>query len=241
MAFPDLPASGVTGYLNDLAASIQGTGPGSAILETIEAHPVETIFLPACAVGCGLVWAKSRRKRLTENFVRNLGSIEVESPFEDNATVPLREVFYALARTDGEMVEICRSYGIELPKKAFAADGGYSLEDIVRKRRRLAFRAPDRTWCLRTFRIAELCGEGHPLPVLRILPRSRLALMRAYLRGGSVREQFSDELYQQAVERAVREKIEAYGYRVLESEEYFAVSRRFFEKTKMPFVPCPQN
>lgn len=240
MALPDISATGLSAYLNDAAAAVQESGLGSFVLTQIQAHPFACIVVPCAAAAAGITWHRTRQKTLTQNFVRNLCSIQVESPFEDNAVLPLKDVLFALARSERDVLDICRSYGLTLPRAVFRADGAYSLLDAVKQRRRLSVRLSADGGRVSVIRLGELCGEGQPFPTLRIQPRSRLALMRSWLRGAEFGTS-SGELYRQAVERRVREKIEESGFRVLDSERYFAVSRRFFEKTKMPFAPCPEN
>ncbi|MDO5538347.1 MAG: hypothetical protein Q4F72_12570, partial [Desulfovibrionaceae bacterium] len=164
MALPDISATGLSAYLNDAAAAVQESGLGSFVLTQIQAHPFACIVVPCAAAAAGITWHRTRQKTLTQNFVRNLCSIQVESPFEDNAVLPLKDVLFALARSERDVLDICRSYGLTLPRAVFRADGAYSLLDAVKQRRRLSVRLAADGGRVSVIRLGELCGEGQPFP-----------------------------------------------------------------------------
>ncbi|MDO5537747.1 MAG: hypothetical protein Q4F72_09505 [Desulfovibrionaceae bacterium] len=235
MDLPDPSGLGVTGYLNDLAASLQTSEMGQALLGFAGTHAAACIAVPCAAAAAFFWWSHERAARQAKSFADSLGSLPVESPFEEGARLELREVIFALARSERDVLDICRGYGIALPEGVFRPDGRYRLSDALRRTRRLTVRAVDLFGAERTVDLDELCDGGASLPPLAIVPHSRLALIREYLRADAA----SEALRGQTVGHRLAMRLAEAGYTLRGHGRYLAVSSRFFTRHGLSFTPCP--
>ena len=176
-----------------------------------------------------------------EKRVKRLLNLKVQSPFDKNDVITLSDIIFSTAMTEKEILDIARSYGIDLPSKAIDITPDRSLEYLLYHGKDFQYTFLNSAGEKVVAGIEQI-GNGQYIRNIPLIPDSHLDRI-VELYEGSLEGLSS--FYGHVSEYAVRDTLVNKGYQVLipstsNTPGYdLCVEKKFFDDYGLDYVENP--